>query len=110
MPGAKIPLYSGSPLDTAWLMNPLVPLALSAMTGVVTSPPTLNVSLPDPPSSTVTTPGSVLRTSKVSLPPRPSTSILAMLVYDTFRPAPMIPSLVITNVSLPWVPMTTSVL
>ena len=61
-------------------MNPLVPLALSAITGVVTSPPTLNVSLPAPPSSTVMTFGSVLSTSNVSLPPRPSTSILEMLV------------------------------
>ena len=61
-------------------MTPLVPSALRATTGVVTSPLTLKVLEPDPPSRTVTASGSVLSTSKVSLPPSPSTSIFSMFV------------------------------
>ncbi len=98
-----------SALERLWLMKALVPSALYATTFPVTSPATLKVSLPWPPSRTVITLGSVLRTQKLSFPPRPSTSTFSTFVYWTLRPAPMTPSFVITKLSLASVPMTTTV-
>ena len=76
----------------------------------VTSPATLNVSLPRPPITVVTIPWRVLRMKKESLPSRPSTSMASSTPsMRMLSPAPKMPSSVMTKASSISVPSATTV-
>ena len=87
-PSTTSPSYAGSPDLTSWLTAPLVPSMPLATTAPATSPATLTMSLPSPPTTRVATPGAVESTSTMSSPSRPSTSSTSTFAYLTESPAP----------------------
>ena len=90
LPSAIPPSMISGPAmpETRW--SPKVPVAAEPwlMIGLVRSPEMLNVSLPRPPMTVVTTLLLVPTTKKVSSPSRPSTSRASTKAVLTFKPAP----------------------
>src|SRR3989442_1430533 len=89
-------------------MRALRPSRSRLMMVWVTSPATLNVSLPRPPTIVVTNPCRVPWMKKSSSPSRPSTSTASTPVNRTLSPAPNTPSSVMTKLSFSSVPSTTT--